>query len=96
MKIDSHQHFWAINDTDYVWMGEEHATIRRDFLPEKLETELAEQGIDGSVAVQADQSEDETCFLLELAERHPFVVGVVGWVDLRAPDVGERRVLPRC
>jgi L-fuconolactonase len=66
------------------------SVLQRDFLPEELETQLAAHGIDGSVAVQADQSEDETRFLLQLAERHPFVVGVVGWVDLRAADLPSR------
>lgn len=90
MRIDAHQHFWHYDPVRDDWITEEMSVIRRDFLPQELETELAEQGIDGSVAVQADQSEDETRFLLQLAERHPFVVGVVGWLDLRAADLAER------
>lgn len=90
MRIDAHQHFWRYDPVRDDWITEEMSALQRDFLPEHLETELAEQGIDGSVAVQADQSEDETCFLLQLAERHPFVVGVVGWVDLRAADLWSR------
>jgi len=82
MKIDSHQHFWAINDTDYVWMGDEHATIRRDFLPSDLKPLIAECGIDGSVAVQARQMVEETEWLLGLAEEHELIRAVVGWVPL--------------
>jgi L-fuconolactonase len=59
--------------------------IRRDFLPADLEPLLASNGIDGCVAVQADQSLDETRFLLDLARRHAFIRGVVGWIDLRSP-----------
>jgi L-fuconolactonase len=90
MRIDAHQHFWHYAPVRDSWITDEMSVLQRDFLPEHLETELVEQGIDGSVAVQADQSEDETRFLLQLAQRHPFVVGVVGWVDLRAADVAER------
>lgn len=90
MRIDAHQHFWHYDPVRDSWITDEMSVLQRDLLPEHLEPELAEQGIDGSVAVQADQSEDETRFLLQLAERHPFVVGVVGWVDLRAADVAER------
>jgi len=66
------------------------SVLRRDFLPEELQPLLGQQGIDGSVAVQADQSEDETHFLLRLADEYPFILGVVGWVDLLAPKLEER------
>jgi L-fuconolactonase len=82
MKIDSHHHLWAINDTDYVWMSEAHAVIRRDFLSADLDAVLAESGIDGTVAVQARQMPAETEFLLGVADANPRVRGVVGWVPL--------------
>lgn len=82
MMIDSHQHFWVINDTDYVWMTDAHDTIRRDFLPDDLEPLLDATGIDGTVAVQARQMVEETAWLLELARLHPRIRGVVGWVPL--------------
>jgi L-fuconolactonase len=82
MKIDSHHHLWAINDTDYVWMSDAHAVIRRDFLSADLDATLAESGIDGSIAVQARQMVEETDFLLETADANPCVRGVVGWVPL--------------
>lgn len=88
MTIDSHQHFWVINDTDYVWMTDAHDTIRRDFLPTDLEPLLDAAGIDGTVAVQARQMVEETAWLLELAGRHPRIRGVVGWVPL-ADRAGE-------
>jgi L-fuconolactonase len=66
------------------------AVLRRDFLPEHLAAELAANGMDASIAVQADQSESETMFLLDLAEKDKRIAGVVGWVDLLSPRVGER------
>jgi L-fuconolactonase len=82
MKIDSHHHLWAINDTDYVWMSEAHAVIRRDFLSADLDAVLVESGIDGSVAVQARQMVEETDFLLGIADANPRIKAVVGWVPL--------------
>lgn len=66
------------------------AVLKRDFLPQDLLPELRASGIDGCIAVQADQSEDETVFLLDLASRHTQIKGVVGWVDLRASELPER------
>ena len=82
MKIDSHHHLWAINDTDYVWMTEEHDVIRRNFLAPDLHAALDESGIDGSVAVQARQMIAETDFLLATADANPRIKAVVGWVPL--------------
>jgi L-fuconolactonase len=61
------------------------AALRRDFLPEDLKPELERNGFQGCVAVQARQTLEEARWLLELAERAPFILGVVGWVDLRSP-----------
>lgn len=89
-RIDAHQHFWHFDPVRDSWITEDMPILRRDFLPQDLEPLLRARGIDGSVAVQADQSEDETNFLLHLANDHPFILGVVGWVDLRAPSLGDR------
>jgi L-fucono-1,5-lactonase len=85
MRIDAHQHFWVYNPHAYVWIDETMVPLRRDFLPTDLKPELDQEGFQGCVAVQARQSLEETRWLLELAERHPFILGVVGWADLRSP-----------
>jgi L-fuconolactonase len=89
IRLDAHQHFWKYNAQRDAWMTGDMAAIQRDFLPADLEGTLAANGIGGCVAVQADQSLDETRFLLDLAARHPFIKGVVGWVDLRSPRLDE-------
>lgn len=89
MRLDSHQHFWRYSAAAYPWMKPEWP-IRRDFLPPDLAPLLAAAGLDGSIAVQARQSLEENRFLLDLADRHPLVKGVVGWVDLRSPHVEEQ------
>jgi L-fuconolactonase len=90
MRIDSHQHFWRYDAVRDAWIDDAMSPLRRSFLPEDLAPELSANGIDATVAVQADQSEDETNFLLRLAEHEPFIAGVVGWVDLCAADLPAR------
>jgi L-fuconolactonase len=85
--IDSHQHFWAYDAAEYGWIDESMQPLQRDFLPGDLAPEMASAGVHSSIAVQARQTAEETRWLLELADRHPAIAGVVGWVDLQAPDV---------
>jgi len=85
MHIDAHQHFWIYERREYDWIDDSMAALRRDFLPADLKPELERNGFQGCVAVQARQTLEETRWLLELAERAPFILGVVGWVDLRSP-----------
>lgn len=84
MRVDAHQHFWYFHPERDTWITEEMGPIRRDFLPEDLRPQLEALGFDGCIAVQADQSLEETDFLLDLARTCDFVLGVVGWVDLRS------------
>lgn len=83
MIIDSHQHFWQYEPVKHAWIDDDMSSIRKDFWPEDLKKIYQENGIDGCVAVEADQTRDETDFLLELASKNDFIKGIVGWVDLR-------------
>jgi L-fuconolactonase len=87
--VDAHQHFWDPAQAAYPWMTDEVAAIRRRFGPDDLEPVLREHGVAGSVVVQARHALDETRWLLELAASTPFVLGVVGWVDLTG-DVAQQ------
>jgi len=88
--IDTHQHFWQYEPVKHSWIDDEMAVIRKDFLPADLQPLLIQNGVVGCVAVQADQTEQETDFLLDLAKENNFIKGVVGWVDLRANNIEER------
>ncbi|WP_276360777.1 amidohydrolase family protein [Daejeonella sp. H1SJ63] len=90
LKLDSHQHFWKFNPIKDNWITEEMEVIRHDFLPSDLKPLLDANGIHGCIAVQADQSEAETNFLLGLARDYDFIRGVVGWVDLCSDRINER------
>ncbi len=88
MIIDSHHHLWKFNSDDYGWMDDSMKVLKRDYLPADLENEMMSAGVSGTVVVQARQIIEETRWLLELADENPFIRGVVGWVDLRSPDLG--------
>jgi L-fuconolactonase len=90
MKIDAHQHFWQYNPVRDSWIDNSMSVLMRDFLSSELKEEMDNNGIDGCVTVQADQSEEETNFLLQLAQSNSFIKGVVGWLDLRAKNLEER------
>lgn len=89
MVIDSHQHFWNYNPNKHSWIDDSMSVIRKSFTPEDLQKVYAENSIDACVAVQADQTLDETNFLLDLASKNNFIKGVVGWVDLRNENIDE-------
>src|ERR1044072_4819235 len=90
MLIDSHQHFWHYDRKRYAWITDDMAVLQSDFLPVDLQIEYTANRVDGCVAVQAEQSEGETHFLLDLAETSAFIKGVVGWVDLRDTNLPSR------
>jgi len=90
MRIDAHQHFWLYNPERDTWITEEMKVIQRNFLPNDIAQTLKDNAIDGVVAVQADQSIEETRFLVELSSVYKLIKGVVGWVDLQADNVEEQ------
>jgi L-fuconolactonase len=89
-RIDAHQHFWIFDPVRDSWINDEMAVIQRDFLPGDLHPVLTENGMDGCIVVQADQSEAHNDFLLSLAKENDFIKGIVGWVDLRANNIDTR------
>jgi L-fuconolactonase len=92
MKIDSHQHFWNYNSSEFDWISNEMKILQKNYLPDQFQSELFSIGFDGSIVVQARQSLEETKWILNLAEQNNFIKGVVGWVDLCSPRVEEQLI----
>ncbi|MBC7851618.1 MAG: amidohydrolase family protein [Chitinophagaceae bacterium] len=90
MRIDSHVHFWKYNKQRDSWITNQMKVLQEDYLPEQISLTLKRNDIDGVVAVQVDQQEVESRFLVELAATHPIIKGVVGWVDLQADNINDR------
>jgi L-fuconolactonase len=89
MKIDAHQHFWKYDQVKHAWITDEMKLIRRDFPPNDLFPLLQELKIDGTVAVQADETWRETEYLLDLADQYSWIKAVVGWVNVAGKDLEE-------
>jgi len=87
MRIDSHLHLWRYNSLEYPWINDGMSILRRDYLPADLKDQIDQAGIQGTIAVQARQTLEETRWLLELARARSFIVGVVGWVPLVDADI---------
>ena len=89
MKLDSHQHFWSYDEKQYPWIPK-GSLLHREWLPDDWAKAASKTGMDGSIAVQARQTLEESRWLLNLADHFPFIKGVVGWVDLRSERVNEQ------
>ena len=88
--IDSHVHFWNFDAERDSWITEDMGIIRNDFMPSDFITATSETPINACIAVQADQSEEQNHFLLNLAKQSDAIKGIVGWVDLLNPNLEER------
>ncbi len=88
--LDAHQHFWRPARGDYGWLAAAPPVLNRDYLPVDLQGSLARYGVDRTILVQAAPTEAETDFMLDLADRTPFVAGVVGWLDMDGDSFPDR------
>jgi L-fuconolactonase len=88
--IDAHHHLWSYDRKEYGWIDDSMGILKRDFLPEELHAESGKAAVTGTVAVQARQTLNETTWLLSLAESTPWILGVVGWVDLMSGELSRQ------
>jgi len=88
--LDAHQHFWEVARGDHVWVSPDYPALFGDFGPAELAPLMRDNGVTGTVLVQAAETEGETDYLLGIAERTDFILGVVGWLDMLADDFGDR------
>ena len=90
-RIDAHHHLWDLAARPQPWMvGAETAPLRRNFAVADLASAIAGHDIDGTVVVQTVADIVETEELLDLADAEPLIAGVVGYVDVAAPDIDEQ------
>lgn len=90
ITIDAHMHFWTLAfERHYNWMSPDVEILYRDYMPKDAGPHLNEAKITGVVLVSAAESEQETGYLLGIADTQEFVKGVVAWVDMLAPNAAK-------
>lgn len=89
-RIDSHQHFWRYEVEQYPWISDSMLDLKQDRLPQHLQPLLQQFNFDGSIVVQARQSLSENQFLLTLSESNPWILGIIGWLNLCDKDIEEQ------
>ena len=90
--VDAHLHLWALEEGGYSWLTPELGPLHRSFRPDEARAELDRCGVRTAVLVQAEDSEQDTAAMLAVADAHPWVVGVVGWVDVEQPATAVRQL----
>jgi L-fuconolactonase len=86
MTIDAHHHLWRYTPQEYGWIDDTMQLLRRDFLPADLKSAMRSAGVDGTIAVQARQTLEETRWLLDLADENDEIRGVTGWAPIAGPE----------
>ena len=90
--IDSHLHVWDLSRGRYPWLTPQREELYRSFLPDEAAHALGAAGVDAAVLVQAEDSTQETEYLLEVAAEASFVAGVVGWIYLDNPSAADKQL----
>lgn len=90
MRIDGHHHLSTLSRGDYDWLTPDLGAIYRDFTLADLPLLLDAAGVAKTILVQATDTGAETEFLLQQAEASDRIAGVVGWIDMLAPDAIDR------
>jgi L-fuconolactonase len=91
-RVDAHLHLWDLDRSAYSWITPDLGPLHTSITAQRARAELAGCGIDRAVLVQAEDSEADTAFMLEVAEQHPWVEGVVGWVRLEDPATADKQL----
>lgn len=92
LKIDTHQHFWNLNEVEYPWLVPEYGPIYATFTPADLEPQIKAAGIDKTIVVQSANSYEDTAYMLLASDLYDWIGGVVGWVNLLDPAETEKRI----
>jgi L-fuconolactonase len=90
--VDAHLHLWDLERSDYSWITPELGPLHTTITADRAHGELTAAGVDRAVLVQAEDSVADTGFMLEVAAKHDWVAGVVGWVQLDDPAVAEAQL----
>ena len=90
--IDTHIHVWDPNQAEYPWLKGNTSILNRTYDLEELEPQRKTIGITAGVLVQAANNSGDTRWMIDTAQKHPWIKGIVGWLPLQDP-VATARIL---
>lgn len=87
--IDTHVHIWDLERGEYPWLGPQFGVLYRTYTLDEIDPARIAAGVDGGILVQAANNRRDTELMLEAMAAHPWILGVVGWLDLTKAGVEE-------
>jgi L-fuconolactonase len=85
--IDAHLHVWDRTRSRYGWLDGAAERLRADHTVEQAFEALSGFGVERAVLVQADETLEETAYLLELVAADERLAGAVVYLPLEDPAV---------
>ncbi|QDU27356.1 Amidohydrolase [Anatilimnocola aggregata] len=77
--IDCHTHFYDPTRKEGVpWPGKQDSVLYRPVLPDEFQKLTKPQGVTGTIVVEASPWVEDNQWLLDLAAKQPFIVGLIG------------------
>src|SRR3954468_5228671 len=86
MVVDTHLHTWNFQRARYEWLDNDTSILKRNFQIEEIDENRKRAGITAGVLVQAANNEEDTIWMLEVAEKNEWIKAVVGWLPLLDPQ----------
>ncbi|GAB3417006.1 amidohydrolase family protein [Niabella aquatica] len=90
MIIDTHVHIWNVERSGYGWLKSASGWLQQSYSLEQLEASRIAAGVDAGLLVQADNTMEDTALMLEAANNHKWIKGIVGWLPLTSSSKSEQ------
>lgn len=90
--IDTHMHSWDLQKVRYSWLDGDTSILAQNYYPSGIEDQLQAANVSAAVMVQAANNIEDTAFMFDCAAQYPWIIGVVGWVDLLNPETAKKQL----
>jgi len=90
--IDTHMHSWDLQKVRYSWLDGNTSILAQNYYPSGIEAQLQAANVSAAVMVQAANNIEDTAFMFDCAAQYPWIIGVVGWVDLLNPETAKKQL----
>jgi L-fuconolactonase len=90
--IDTHLHSWDVQKVHYSWLDGDTSILAQNYYPSGIEDQLQVANVSAAIMVQAANNLEDTAFMFDCAEQYPWIIGVVGWVDLLNTETAKQQL----